>query len=485
MSADDRLAAEVRRALRSQADDLPVADVPFDPAATSLLDLDAADDGAAGRREGVDRRWPRAAVAAAAVLVVLGGLVAVRLADEPPVEQASPSTDGASTSTSTSVPGAVPDGGPGLLPAVVPDDLVAWSVRWGIERIEQPPLAQLFATGDGEGRVLVIVQPADDRPIDGDLEVRGHPAMAESGAGASSTVAWEEDGALFTAEHIGIDQDAVIAFLDGLERRTDAPAGGLGAPSAGPLGLVDEVEGGPVRVRTTTVAYRDRADAVAPGEGRQLTVQASTPVVRRTLTIAGLRARYLAGGAASAGAGAVAVAVDEDAGTATSVDGDGLLVEVDAHGTALDGDVLEEVARRVEEVSATAMVDLRTEVDERIISELPVTRRIEMDHFYGEPKAAVELREDGDARATCLFLKGGAHACTGVGVDLDPVSALLQGSWYVAAIGPARIEVVDDEGRPVSFRRQEDEGWHAAEATVHESMDLVVVDGVPLRRPSV
>jgi len=491
--SERELAAEVRRALRHQADELDLVDVPFDPAAPGLPGLERGDEDApdAGRR-----RWSLVA-AAAAVVVAVGAGALVAADDEPPADRTGPGVD--APTTTVSIPAGAADAGPGWLPTTPPEGMEAWSVRWGATVDQQPALVQLFEARSTGARLLVVVHPASrvDQPTD--RAVRGRPAASysvEEPVGNSTLLAWEEDGALVTAERRGMAEADAIGFLDGLRWRSDAPAGGFANPTSGPLDLAAEAEGGPVEIRTTTVVYRDAVGSVDPGEGEQLTVRTGVPVDDEGPTVGAVQDRYLG----TVDDDGRVTRFDPDTGVLRRTDPDGTWVEVDANATTDDEDALATVADGVTRVEPAALLTLRAEVEARVVAAVPVVAQVGIEGSGDERRATVERREEGGAEAICLVVDGSPRRCSGAGVVLDAEGSFLVGDrWFVVGLGRDAVTIAAEpsvadgsDGSDGSdgpdldgVRRGQAEGWHAALVVVPDAVDGVAVDGEGVRRPLV
>jgi hypothetical protein len=262
----DDLERTIARTLAAKADQLVV-----DEARYALDDLDA------GPPATVIHLTPRRpsrrilAVAVAAAVLLAGLVVTRRLGGGGP----DASTPGAAGAT---VYGARSSGTAGFLPGELPPGWSLSGLDVGAGSIPDGPRHwQLFGTGPLtplDRGVLVASAAQDARVIeDATRTVHGEPAWVgpppdprhpAGGVDAS----WVEDGVVHDAISVGLDEDELIAFLDGLARR-DEPIDGFDSPDPS---LPEVGSATVVGVRTTAATY---AGPGGPGDTVRVTAESS------------------------------------------------------------------------------------------------------------------------------------------------------------------------------------------------------------------
>ena len=189
---------------------------------------------------------------AVAALLVTGIGLASRVGD---------SGTGVAAAGATTRYGAPASGMAGLLPAIVPSGWSLASLDVGAEaQVDTAQRWQLFGAGDGpplDRGVLVGSARQNDRVIDGATHtVHGRPAQVGPPADPSHpagalTAAWVDAGVVHDVVAVGLGEDELVAFLDGLTPRAD-PLDGFDAVDAAMPEIGATTVGG---VRTTSATY--------------------------------------------------------------------------------------------------------------------------------------------------------------------------------------------------------------------------------------
>jgi hypothetical protein len=200
-----------------------------------------------------------AAVVAAACVIVAGLGVAARVRD---------GGSAVAPPAAAAVYGAPTPGIAGALPEPAPAGWSLATLAFGRVFDEGPRLWQLFGAGDTpplDRGVLVGTERAGARVIeDATGTVHGRPARvgpSENPAhpAGAVTASWIEDGVVHDAVAVGLDEEGLVAFLDGLVPRAD-PLDGVDTADTG----LPEVDAAVVGRSTTTSATYVRSDGT-PG----------------------------------------------------------------------------------------------------------------------------------------------------------------------------------------------------------------------------
>jgi hypothetical protein len=415
----DDVERQLSRALRVKAEQVVVADEPFDPdAGTPLHVVPLTRDRTPGRRA--------LAAAAAAVVVVGLGAAAVQIARQARVP-------GSPTVAMAAARYTVREDGPaGFVPATLPP---GWALRdMNVGATTSPGYGarwQLFGSAGSpmaQGVVVGTVRNEEHRVIEGATgTVQGRPAEVgpapdpTAPPGAIQAV-WIDGGIVHEAIAVGMDDAELGAFLDALVPRDD-PATGFDAPGGTPL---PEVARAVVEDSyTTSVVYADPAGGTVT-----LTATSSDRYGGLLHRLAGEPAPdgYVRHGTSGGDPASAFVSVARSDGWTVDVAGSGLAT------AAQDPAILDGILASAAPVTTRQLVDLGVAQ--------PVTATYAADgwtvELHGTPSVAVAL---------CLTPEaGGTPSCT-TAEDASPWglaagSALVDGRWLVATVSdrePATI----------------------------------------------
>lgn len=486
------LAARVTSAMAAVAGTIVLADVAFDPARPTALDLGAAAPAArptpADRLRGADapvladpdgtepvmleplpitssgptrRGWIVwvAGVAAAAVLVAAIVMVnAVRQPSVDVVDDPAPSLVGAD---------------PVWAPTWVPDGLELWDLE--VQRVTEdeliggrdPAVSAMVGqlVDDGSTRLLVTIGGADRSGGDADstlptVQVRGLPARSTPSIGLvvgetdAFQLHWQEAGQTFEVTAAEAEPGAAIALLDRLELADAAD------PGAGFRALAD----GSVEVRTDdrrsvapvepTITARFGYSASRPsGGGLDLTVSTAGPW--RGVSTGGLGpSTYLT----TAFLGEMrpdGVALSSSAGRPSAGPPSALAVwpdgrTVSASGPGLDDAGAERVVFGVAEVPATELEHQAELVSERLgagdvlaRAELP-SATVEV--IGGPAPVAMCLTVDGHRRCSLSDRMAGPAGSEPAPTQFGFVTELVDGRWYLFGADEGPVDVTVEQG---------------------------------------
>jgi len=352
------------------------------------------------------------------------------------------------------------------------------------------PLEELFGRGGvTDAAVLVTISPSvpgADWSTGAPVTVRGQRgrlAPAKEFSSTTSTLGWGE-GATITASFHGLTTSEAVVFVDSLQWRSVDHQAGFAPPVGRSFIMLGESRASSGQaVSSGDFHYRNQPGTLAPGVGLQLEVRTTAASDDGGTSHAYLEA-WFHGEQDTNGR---IESYDPDFHTLMAAWRDGQAAWVDAYGTPVARAQEERVVDGLQVLAASDLQALRSAMYARTTAAIPVLATAAL------PSATIEVRGPaGTPLVLCLLVPGAERSCGAVGPVLAStvgISALFNGTWYVAAAGPIAPTIRPPFGRSALPAESGTAGqWSVVLAKLELSVALVDIwvgnQGVGRSRPS-